>query len=60
MAVESPCTLVCTIDRRSGLCLGCRRTLDEIARWGGATDDERRAILLRVGERAKDGDPASA
>ncbi|WP_082515530.1 DUF1289 domain-containing protein [Sphingomonas sp. Leaf412] len=53
MAVESPCTLVCTIDRRSGLCLGCHRTLDEIARWGGATDDERRAILVTVAARAK-------
>lgn len=49
--VESPCTLVCAMDPRTGLCLGCRRTLDEIARWGAAGDDERRAILAEVAGR---------
>ncbi|WP_375272471.1 DUF1289 domain-containing protein [Sphingomonas sp.] len=47
----SPCTLVCTIDRPSGLCLGCQRTLDEIAGWSGASVDERHAILARVARR---------
>ncbi|MGH8799774.1 MAG: DUF1289 domain-containing protein, partial [Casimicrobiaceae bacterium] len=32
-AVASPCTSVCTIDRPTGLCAGCFRTLDEIAGW---------------------------
>ena len=49
--VESPCTLVCTIDRSTGWCHGCARTLEEIARWGGTTDDDRRAILAAVAER---------
>lgn len=47
----SPCTLVCTIDRPSGLCLGCQRTLDEIARWSRADGAEKRAILARVETR---------
>lgn len=47
----SPCTLVCTIDRPSGLCLGCQRTLDEIAGWSQASVDEKHAILARVASR---------
>lgn len=31
--IESPCIKVCTLDARSGLCLGCGRTVAEIARW---------------------------
>jgi uncharacterized protein len=43
--VASPCTNVCRIDRRSGWCEGCRRTVDEITRWPLAGDAERLAIL---------------
>ncbi|TZF86611.1 DUF1289 domain-containing protein [Lysobacter lacus] len=39
-AVLSPCIGVCEIDDR-GLCAGCMRTLDEIARWGTMGDAER-------------------
>ncbi len=52
--VPSPCTNVCEIDPRSGYCRGCERTIDEIAAWAGATPDERRAILARLGERRSD------
>lgn len=40
----SPCIDVCRIDPDTGLCAGCLRTLDEIARWGGYTDAEKRAV----------------
>ena len=40
-AVKSPCIKVCQMDPQRGLCLGCARTLDEIARWG--IDERRRA-----------------
>jgi len=46
--VASPCTNVCRIDRRSGWCEGCRRSIDEITRWSVASDDERRAILAAL------------
>ena len=45
VTVPSPCTNVCRIDRRSGWCEGCRRTVDEITRWSLASDAERLAIL---------------
>lgn len=37
----SPCVGICRMDAR-GLCVGCRRTLAEIARWSAMSDDERR------------------
>ncbi len=39
------------IDAASGLCRGCGRTLEEIARWGGMTDSERHAIMDGLKER---------
>jgi hypothetical protein len=33
------------MDPGRGLCLGCKRTLDEIARWGAMSDAEREKIL---------------
>ena len=48
MNVRSPCTNVCRIDRRSGWCDGCRRTVDEIMAWPTASDAEQRAILSRL------------
>ena len=35
-------------DPATGLCAGCCRTIDEIVRWGGAGEDERRRILAAV------------
>jgi predicted Fe-S protein YdhL (DUF1289 family) len=47
----SPCILVCAMDRASGLCLGCYRTLGEIGDWSSASADEKRAIVARVDAR---------
>lgn len=44
VAVASPCVGVCKIDPETGFCLGCARTVDEIARWGGMTDAARSAV----------------
>ena len=43
--LETPCIDVCEMDGASGLCLGCGRTLDEIARWAEMSPVERRAIM---------------
>lgn len=50
--VPSPCNKVCTMDPEGRYCIGCRRTLEEIADWGAMTDDERRAVLARLEARA--------
>jgi len=33
------------MDAENRYCLGCRRTLDEIARWGQMSDAERASVL---------------
>jgi predicted Fe-S protein YdhL (DUF1289 family) len=49
--VPSPCVKVCMLDRASGLCRGCLRTIDEIADWVEMTADQKRATLARIEER---------
>ncbi|HKT85810.1 MAG TPA: DUF1289 domain-containing protein [Novosphingobium sp.] len=53
--VPSPCTGVCRIDAASGYCLGCRRTMDEIADWPMLPPGGKRAILAKVRARAATG-----
>ena len=43
--IESPCVKICTLDARSGLCLGCGRTIDEIARWTAMSPAERSRVI---------------
>ncbi|CAN5488710.1 hypothetical protein BH10PSE6_BH10PSE6_15870 [soil metagenome] len=43
--VVSPCKGICIMDYKSNLCVGCKRTIDEIARWPMMNDDERRTIV---------------
>ena len=47
----SPCTKVCVVDADNRYCLGCARTLDEIARWGEMTDAERHRVMAELAER---------
>ena len=44
-AVATPCVMVCTVDGASGLCLGCFRTLPEIATWSRMSEEERAEIM---------------
>ncbi len=44
-AAASPCNDICRIDPCSGLCVGCQRTLDEIARWAAMPEAHKRAML---------------
>ena len=43
--VMSPCKSICIMDAKSNLCVGCKRTIDEIARWPMMDDDERRTVV---------------
>jgi len=51
MSKETPCVAVCIIDPRTGLCLGCGRTLPEIARWPRLTSAERLAVMATLNQR---------
>ena len=47
-AIATPCIQVCAIDGDSGLCLGCLRTLQEIADWSRFTDAERAGLIAEL------------
>jgi predicted Fe-S protein YdhL (DUF1289 family) len=47
----SPCINVCRIDAGTSRCLGCRRTLDEIAAWSRMDDAGKRAVWARLPAR---------
>jgi predicted Fe-S protein YdhL (DUF1289 family) len=50
--VESPCVKVCVVHPAARLCVGCLRSLDEIAAWSRMTADERRAVIAELPSRA--------
>ena len=47
----SPCVQLCKIDPATGWCLGCARTLDEIAGWTMLEDRAREAVMAALPER---------
>ena len=49
--VPSPCVSLCKMNRDSGLCEGCLRTLDEIIAWGKADDDFKRTVWAQLPQR---------
>jgi uncharacterized protein len=49
--METACIDVCEIDRDSGLCRGCGRTIAEIANWASMTSAERCRIMDELAER---------
>jgi predicted Fe-S protein YdhL (DUF1289 family) len=49
--IKTPCVKVCVVDGESGLCLGCYRTLSEVAGWARLSDEERDAILAELADR---------
>jgi len=44
----SPCIAVCRLDPKTGLCVGCGRSIDEIAQWPDLDEDARARILARL------------
>jgi len=54
----SPCINVCVLDAER-TCAGCRRTLDEIARWGQMSATEQWQVIARL-ERVRAQEEAAA
>tara|TARA_B100000965_G_C19596512_1_gene760495 strand:+ start:382 stop:576 length:195 start_codon:yes stop_codon:yes gene_type:complete len=50
---KSPCINICSIDKKTGLCLGCYRTLNEIALWAKLDDIEKNKIIFQLNNRKK-------
>jgi hypothetical protein len=41
------------MDPERGVCLGCARTLEEIARWGSMSDEERERVMAELPQRGQ-------
>ncbi len=49
--VPSPCVSICEMSPHNGFCLGCYRTLDEIAAWSVLDAAAKRAIVAALPAR---------
>ena len=49
---ESPCIDLCTMDDEDRYCLGCHRTLDEIALWSSFDQEEKETVWQLLEERS--------
>ena len=50
-SIATPCVQVCAVDGESGLCLGCFRTLAEIAGWSRLDDETRAQLMAELPQR---------
>ncbi len=50
-ACASPCMSVCVMQDSGDECVGCLRSLQEIARWAAYSPQQQRQVWLRVGQR---------
>jgi hypothetical protein len=50
--IASPCIKVCVVHPEARLCVGCHRTIDEIAAWSRISAETRAAIMAELPARA--------
>lgn len=50
--IESPCVKVCVVHPDARICVGCHRSLDEIAQWSRMTPEARREVMSALPARA--------
>jgi predicted Fe-S protein YdhL (DUF1289 family) len=58
--ISSPCIKVCAVSGQTGLCIGCGRTLAEIAGWGGLDEERRHAIMAELPARLAAAQPSAS
>lgn len=47
----SPCIKVCSMDDDTGFCLGCARSLPEVARWRSMSREQQKQVLALLPAR---------
>ncbi|SPH17556.1 hypothetical protein DEA8626_01079 [Defluviimonas aquaemixtae] len=50
--IDSPCVRVCVVHPTERICVGCYRSIEEIAGWGRLSADERSRIMAELPGRA--------
>lgn len=53
VTADSPCIGHCTTALGDEVCRSCLRTFDEITRWVAMSEEERRAVNLRIARLAR-------
>ena len=48
--IASPCIGICKLDQKSGFCIGCKRTIEEIGRWAMLDDPARHRAAIDFGD----------
>ena len=51
MDAASPCISVCRMDDATGWCIGCSRTLEEIATWRELDETAKARVLIALSLR---------
>jgi predicted Fe-S protein YdhL (DUF1289 family) len=51
--MPSPCVNICSLDQSGKYCLGCGRSLNELADWQNASEAERGDIMAQLPERLR-------
>ncbi|MBN2236494.1 MAG: DUF1289 domain-containing protein [Bacteroidales bacterium] len=51
--IKNPCINVCRTDS-NGICIGCKRSLDEIGDWSKYTNEEKMTVLEKISGRRND------
>ncbi|KXJ55235.1 MAG: hypothetical protein AXW12_01405 [Thalassospira sp. Nap_22] len=54
MPVKSPCIGTCVLDPKSGYCMGCYRTGDEIGSWMTMSDGTKKRVISKARQRRSD------
>jgi predicted Fe-S protein YdhL (DUF1289 family) len=49
--LETPCVNICLLDANGAFCMGCARSLDEIARWASMSESERHVVMRELPAR---------
>ena len=50
----TPCVRICVVDPVSALCVGCGRTVAEIAAWPAMSETDRVAVMADLGARLRE------
>ena len=49
--IDSPCVQVCVVHPETRLCIGCARSIDEIAGWSRMSSEARAAVMAELPQR---------
>ena len=49
--IKSPCVNVCILDEEGKVCIGCKRSVEEIMKWTNFSKKDRTNILIALKNR---------